>query len=116
MSGPYDWDNLPFPKVRVNPMSVQPKPNGSGRIVMDFSAPHLPASSIDVNGPSPISLNASINKEDFKSSGSSTRHVLRQLLYWGPGVYFSKIDWQVHTVIINLSIMIIMVIRMHINI
>ena len=64
--GPYDWDEIPFPQVRVNPMSVQPKPNGSGRIVMDFSAPHLPASEVDIDASYPISLNASINKREFK--------------------------------------------------
>ena len=92
--GPYDWDEIPFPQVRVNPMSVQPKPNGSGRIVMDFSAPHLPASEVDIDAPYPISLNASINKKEFKSTGCATKDVLRQLLYWGPGVFFSKLDWQ----------------------
>ena len=93
--GPYDEDKLPFDRVRVNPMSVQPKPNGAGRIVMDFSAPHLSLEEINNGGDSPISLNASIDKTKFKSSGVSTIDVLKQLQYWGPGCYFSKLDWQV---------------------
>ena len=93
--GPYDEENLPFKQVRVNPMSVQPKPNGSGRIVMDFSAPHLSLEEIANGGNTAISLNASIDKSKYRSSGVATIDVLKQLQYWGPGCYFSKLDWQV---------------------
>ena len=92
--GPYDSDKLPFPVIRINPMSVQPKPNGSGRIVMDFSAPHRDTHEVNIDSDTPISLNSSIDKSLFKSSGVSTIHVLKQLQYWGPGVYFSKMDWR----------------------
>lgn len=62
---------------------------------MDFSAPHLPATEVNIDSPYPISLNASINKKEYKSTGCATKHVLKQLLYWGPGTFFSKLDWQV---------------------
>ena len=42
-------------------MSIAPKPNGAGQIVVDMSAPHLPSDRVKVNGTSPIVLNAGID-------------------------------------------------------
>ena len=91
--GPYDSDNLPFIEPRISPMSIAPKPNGSGRIVVDMSAPHLPADKVDVFGTTPIALNAGIDSKKFPSTGVSTLHVLKQFHALGPGCFFSKQDW-----------------------
>ena len=47
--GLYDPDELPFSSPRINPMSLAPKPNGAGRIVVDMSAPHLPADKVNID-------------------------------------------------------------------
>ena len=59
--GLYDPEDLPFLEPRISPMSIAPKPNGAGQIVVDMSAPHLPSDRVKVNGTSPIVLNAGID-------------------------------------------------------
>ena len=91
--GPYSEDNIPFTDYRVSPMSVVPKPNGAGRICVDLSAPHIADVADAIAKGLVISVNDSIDKNNFKSAGVSTVDVLDLLQQFGPGVYFSKQDW-----------------------
>ena len=91
--GPFLPSDMPFGEFRVNPMSIVPKPSGAGRICIDLSAPH-PRDYLG-EGEEPVSVNASINKDEFKSAGVSTVDVLWMLQSFGPGVWFSKQDWYV---------------------
>ena len=91
--GLYDPDNLLFINPRVSPMSIAPKPNGAGRIVVDMSAPQLPADRVNIYGTSPIALNAGTDPKKFPSTGVSTLHVLKQFHALGPNCFFSKQDW-----------------------
>ena len=71
-------------------MSIMPKPNSVGRIVVEMSAPHLPSDRGYVNGTSYIALNADIDPKKFPSTGVSTLHVLKQLHALGPNCFFLK--------------------------
>ena len=91
--GPYAPDELPFSDPRISPMSLAPKPNGAGRICVDMSAPHLPSDKVDLNGSTPVAVNAGIDPKRFPSTGVSTLHVLKQFHALGPNCFFSKQDW-----------------------
>ena len=34
MAGPYRREDLPWPEVKISPMGIQLKPNGSGRLIV----------------------------------------------------------------------------------
>ena len=89
--GPFTYDDLPVTDPRVSPMSVVPKPSGHGRIVVDFSAPHV--QNPDLEGSSPVSVNDGIKIEDFPCGGSSTKDVLKRLYLFGRGCTITKQDW-----------------------
>ena len=40
MNGPFKEEELPFPEVKISPLSVRPKPGGKIRLIVDLSAPH----------------------------------------------------------------------------
>ena len=88
--GPYDPDSLSFTNPR---MLLAPKLNGAGHIVVDMSAPHLPADRINIHRTSPITLNTGIDPKKFPSTRVSTLHVLKQFHTLGPNCFFSKQDW-----------------------
>ena len=90
--GLYDPDELPFSSPRINPMSLAPKPNGAGCIVVDMSAPHLLVDKVNIHGSTPVTLNAGIDPKQFPSTGVSTLHVLKQFHALGPDCFFSKQD------------------------
>ena len=92
MAGPYRREDLPWPEVKISPMGIQLKPNGSGRLIVDMSHPHLPGKPV-VFGDVPISCNASIDKSAFPAEMSSTKDIILALLRHGPGVTFCKQDW-----------------------
>ena len=77
---------------QTSPLSIALKPNGSGQVVIDMSAPHL--AKVHLSSSVPSSLNSGINIEEFLSSGSSTKDVLKALEREGRGYVLTKIDWQ----------------------
>ena len=76
----------------MSPCLGQKKPNGTGCVVIDISAPHL--AGVDLSSSVPSRLNFGIDIEEFPSSGSSTKDVLKALEREGRGCVFTKIDWQ----------------------
>ena len=89
--GPCKLEELPWPDPKTSPLSIALKPNGSGRVVIDMSAPHL--DNVDLSSSIPSSLNSGIDISEFPSSGSSTKDVLKALEREGQGCVFTKIDW-----------------------
>ena len=81
--GPFKVEELPWPNPKTSPLSIALKPNGSGRVFIDMIAPHL--AEVDLSSSVPSSLNSGINIEEFLSSGSSTKDVLKALEREGRG-------------------------------
>ena len=90
--GPCKLEELPWPDPKTSLLLIALKPNGAGWVVIDMSAPHL--AKVDLSSSVPSSLNSRINIEEFPSSGSSTKDVLKSLEREGRGCVFTKIDWQ----------------------
>ena len=88
----FKLEELPLPDPKTSPLSIALKPNGSGQVVIDMSAPHL--AKVHLSSSVPSSLNSGINIEEFLSSGSSTKDVLKALEREGRGYVLTKIDWQ----------------------
>jgi len=80
-AGPFDPADRP-PNAKVNGIMCRQKPNGSARIILNFSAP---AGSC---------VNDGINSADFPASMASTADWLKILDKAGRGALIMKLDWQ----------------------
>ena len=90
--GPMKDDQVPWPDPKISPMSVELKPTGAARIIVDLSSPHL--SNCDLDGSQPTSVNSGINIEEFPMEGVTTPDILKALVRLGRGrAYLSKQDW-----------------------
>ena len=54
----------------ISPMTTRPKPNGSLRITLDLSFPHLDG--YELGDGVPLSVNAGIKKEEYVTAMTST--------------------------------------------
>ena len=77
--------------IRVSPMSVELKPNGKARIICNLSWPNLPDPQL--HGPTPISMNDGIKKEDFPVKMVSANDLLVLAFKSGFPAKCSKCDW-----------------------
>ena len=90
--GPMTKEELPWTDPKVSPMSVEIKPSGAARIIVDLSSPHL--KTVDLDSDIPSSVNSGIDIEDFPMEGVTTVDVLKALVKLGKGnVVISKQDW-----------------------
>ena len=90
--GPMKEDQVPWPNPKVSPMSVELKPTGAARIIVDLSSPHL--NTCDLGGSQPTSVNSGISIEEFPMEGVQTPDILKALVKLGKGqTYISKQDW-----------------------
>ena len=92
MAGPYDRDEIPWVAIKISPMSIQVKPSGAGRIIVDMSFPHL-GKEVKITGDVPMSPNSGIELSDFPSKMSGTSDILAILTRHGPGAVMTKQDW-----------------------
>ena len=79
--GPFEPKEVPFDKVKYSGLMTKKKPNGSVRIILNFSKG------------TPKSVNEGINGKDFPTAMASTEKWLRILLRCGKEGRFFKIDW-----------------------
>jgi hypothetical protein len=79
-AGPFPPSDRP-PSAKVNGMMCRQKPNGSARIILNFSAPKGSC------------VNDGIRSEDFPTTMSSTRKWLEVLDKAGRGALIAKLDW-----------------------
>lgn len=111
--GPLRREEAP-PGLRISPMSVEIKPNGRARVIIDMSWPHLDDPQLDSQDP--ISVNSSIRKEDYPAFMVTSQDVLELLFLAGWKCFLSKCDWNdaykhcsiraedVHLQVINLTL------------
>ncbi len=78
--GPIDKDDLP-PDIKINGIMCREKPNGSARVIMNFSAPKG------------RSVNEGIDKKEFPATMSSTGKWIAILEKAGRGAWMAKCDW-----------------------
>ena len=71
-------------------MSIAPKPNGAGRIVVDMSAPQLPADRVNIYGTSPIALNAGIDPKKVPFNWSLNSSCFKAVPCPGPKLFLLK--------------------------
>ena len=79
--GPFELDEIPFPKSKISGLMCKMKPNGKARIIVNMSKGK------------PVSVNEGINKDDFPAAMSSTRAWIRILWRCGKNTRFTKCDW-----------------------
>ena len=89
--GPLKESELPFENYTISPLTTRPKPNGSLRIILDLSFPHL--DSYELGDGVPLSVNAGIKKEEYITTMTSTTLWLQALMNAGVGCVMSKCDW-----------------------
>ena len=90
--GPFTKEELPWDNPKISPMSVEIKPSGAARIIVDLSSPHL--QNVDLTSGLPSSVNSGINIEEFPMEGVTTSDILKALVKLGKGmVEISKQDW-----------------------
>jgi len=90
VAGPLDREELPA-NIKVSPMSCALKPNGSARVCVNMSWPHLVAP--DLEGSVPCSQNAGVDIEQYPTKMVTSRDLLMRIVSVGPSVYMAKIDW-----------------------
>ena len=79
--GPFKPEEVPFEVTKYSGLMTKKKPNGSVRIILNFSQGK------------PKSLNEGINSKEFPTAMSNTDKWIRILLRCGKGARFCKIDW-----------------------
>jgi hypothetical protein len=79
-AGPFPPEQRP-PTAKVNGMMCRQKPNGSARIILNFSAPKGAC------------VNDGIRSDDFPTTMSSTKKWLEVLDKAGRGALMAKLDW-----------------------
>jgi hypothetical protein len=79
-AGPFDPSNRPK-TAKVSGIMCRPKPNGTARVILNFSAPEG------------LGVNDGIDNEDFPTSMSSTSEWLKVLDTCGKRALMLKIDW-----------------------
>ena len=89
--GPLKESELPFDNYTISPLTTRPKPNGSLRIILDLSSPHL--DDYKLGDGVPLSVNAGIKKEEYVTTMTSTTLWLQALMNAGVGCVMSKCDW-----------------------
>ena len=77
--------------AKCSPLGVVIKPTAEARVLVDLSYPHL--ENPDVDGNTPISFNAGIDKKQFKTMSATVADVLEKLHRVGERALIAKIDW-----------------------
>ena len=92
VAGPYKSNEVPWKDCKISPLSVQLKPSGAGRVIVDMSYPHRDEK-VTLEEADILSINDGINLAEFPTRMDGTYHVLVLLTEWGPGVFLCKQDW-----------------------
>ena len=88
--GPLKKEELPWKDVSISPITVRIKPNGKARIIIDMSYPH--DRKLKRGQGRPMSVNSSINIDEFRTTMGTTKDWLKCLFWAGIGAKMSKAD------------------------